>query len=165
MRLFIGCFVQIEGYDHLKSLLAPLFEGNWVNEGNLHLTFKFLGEVSDVAAVVRALDGLEFPRQRRIVFDRLGMFGQKILYATCGETELARLASAIDDRLAGSFAREKAFVPHVTLMRVRSCEGDACNGLLPPLPQGVSLEAKLKLLLIQSEPGRRGMVYKVLREF
>lgn len=165
MRLFIGCFVRIEGYDLLKRRLDPLYDGRWVNEGNLHLTFRFLGEVGDVAAVVRALEGLEFPRKKRIVFDRLGMFGQKVLYATCEDAELLRLASVIDERLAGSFAREKAFVPHVTLMRVRGCKNGACPGPLSSLPNGVALEAKLKVQLIRSEPGGRGMYYKVIREF
>lgn len=165
MRLFIGCFVRIEEYDLLKRHFASLFEGAWVNEGNLHLTFKFLGEVNDVTAVVSALEGLEFPRKKRIVFDRLGMFGQKILYATCEDADLNQLASDIDERLAGSFAREETFIPHVTLMRVRQCKNGTSSDPLSSLPEGVALEAKLKVLLIQSGPGHRGMYYKVLREF
>lgn len=165
MRLFIGCFLRIKGYEALKNTFDPLLEGRWIPEGNLHLTFKFLGEVEDVAGIVSALQGLEFPRFKPITCREIGMFGKKILYAGCDDPELARLAEAIDRRLADRFGREKSFIPHVTLMRVRSVDPDAAIPFSGPLPEGVSLEGELKVQLIHSESGRRGPYYHVIREF
>lgn len=165
MRLFIGCFVRIKGYETLKAVYEPRLAGRWIPEGNLHLTFKFLGEVSDVSGVVATLEGLAFPRGKRIVCRGMGMFGRKILYAACEDPDLKELAEAIDIRLAGQFEREKVFIPHVTLMRIRSIRESADLSPLTSLPEEVTVEGALKVQLIHSESGRRGVYYHVIREF
>ncbi len=165
MRLFIGCFIRIRGYDALKAAYASAYKGRWIPAGNLHITFRFLGEVDDVSSVVASLEGLEFPRRKRIECKGLEMFGEKILYASCDDPELGRVADAIDMRLAGSFGREKPFIPHVTLMRVQEISEDAGFSMPAPLPDGVTLEGELKVQLIHSESGQRGVYYHVLKEF
>lgn len=165
MRLFIGCFVRIRGYDALKAAYASSLAGRWTPEANLHITFRFLGEVEDVSSVVSALDGLEFPRGKPIECRELGMFGRKVLYASCNDPELNRVADAIDRRLGGSEERGEPFIPHVTLMRIRGIEEGASLPTPAPLPEGVFLVGELKVQLIHSESGHRGVYYHVLKEF
>ena len=165
MRLFIGCFFRIKGYGLLKQTFDPLLKGRWVPEADLHLTFKFLGEVENVAGIVSALEGIAFPRQKLISCREIGMFGKRVFYASCDDPELTRLAGEIDARLAGCFERENEFVPHVTLMRVQRVDPDVIMPFSGPLPEQVALEGELKVQLIHSETGHRGACYHVIREF
>lgn len=164
MRLFIGCFVRVRGYEALKRRFDPSLDGRWVREGNLHLTFRFLGEMKEASGVIAALEGIEYPRLQPIRFERLGMFGRKILYASSDDSVLSETAEAIDERLGPRSKREKSFIPHVTLMRIRSLKSDSFT-LPKRLPEGTALEGELRVQLIQSEQGHRGSFYKVLRGF
>jgi 2'-5' RNA ligase len=164
MRLFIGCFVRLKGYGALKRRFDPSLDGRWVRDGSLHLTFRFLGEMKDASGIVAALEELEYPRLTPIRFDGLGRFGHKILYATCDNPVLAQTAAAIDARLGPRSKREKSFIPHVTLMRIRSLKTDRIE-IPDRLPEGVEIDGELRVQLIQSEQGYRGTFYKVLRGF
>jgi len=163
MRLFVGCFVRIVGYEQLKEAVGECFEGRWVPEANLHLTFAFLGE-ADASEIIRDLDGLNLP-QHTVRFDRLGLFGSRLLYATSDDPGLYAAAEEIGERLGSRFQREERFVPHVTLLRMRRGRPSIPVKLPESLPEGVKIDAELKAVLIESLTGPEGgTVYRRVKE-
>jgi len=117
----------VEAQSELKLKLSGKI--SWTAPQNLHVTLKFLGEVSD-ADVVRVRDALRsiaIPRFS-ISISQLGTFPPRgparVLMADVAEpTELlVKLFDAIEDVCEPvGFAREqRAFHPHVTLARLRA---------------------------------------------
>lgn len=165
MRLFVGCFVRIEGYERIKKVFEPDVAGRWVLESNLHLTFRFLGEVTDENEVIRTLEPLVYRRGEAIAFERFGIFGRKILYAGTDHPVLYETALAIDALLGERETRAKSFVPHVTLMKISRLATPDIKMYLPPFPPGCRIDATLRVALICSELTREGPRYIVLKEF
>jgi RNA 2',3'-cyclic 3'-phosphodiesterase len=104
-------------------------EIRWTRPEGIHLTLKFLGQISDdqaqaVASALEALDGFEkfsvevrgfgfFPDVRR----------PRVFWAGLeAPPALARLASQVEDSMAGlGFVREsRPFAPHLTLTRFKN---------------------------------------------
>lgn len=90
-----------------------------------HLTLKFLGDVPDekAAEIVRRLRAIRC-RGFELALDRPGVFPKpdmiRVVWAGIGKSALlARLQSEVDEVLADMFQKEKDFVPHVTLARVK----------------------------------------------
>jgi 2'-5' RNA ligase len=148
----------------------------WVDRDNLHVTIKFLGEVTEerlgdvfdrVEAAARQLAPFDleiggagaFPSKRRPSVLWIGSVG--------GSDALAELASLVEDSLEEiGFAREhKAFHGHVTLGRLRKGS--------KPLPLAEALAAaELGILgssrvdsisVMKSELRPGGPIYSVLR--
>lgn len=165
MRLFIGCFVRIEGYETIRRLFEPCLKGKWVREANLHLTWRFLGDVDDPQPIIEALSPLRYPKGQKIGFERFGMFGKKILYADSDNQVLFETAEAVDALLGERGREEKAFVPHVTLMRIKHTEDPECLKPLPDFPKEASLCANLEVALVESELTEAGARYRVLKVF
>ena len=127
MRLFVGLAPPAAVLDDLDAACAPLRPGRedlrWTSRELWHITLAFLGEVGadradalvDAAGEVR-----EVPFA--MAFDRVGSF-RRARVAWVGTAEppppLLRLQAALDQALrARGFAlEERAFTPHVTLVR------------------------------------------------
>jgi 2'-5' RNA ligase len=102
----------------------------WVAAENLHITLKFLGAI-DEARVPAVIDALHTAAAGHRAFELavvgLGAFPSstrvRVLWAavSAGDDALAALASDVDDATAllGAPREARAFVPHVTLARVR----------------------------------------------
>lgn len=153
----------------------------WVPPANIHLTLRFLGEISEEEAgpVAAALEAA--CRQARACsfeLNRLGVFPRlktpNVLWAGPDETPsaLSSLAEDLDDALeAAGFAREKrAFRAHLTLARHR-------RGKKSPRELGRAIEeAEKKCLasrpalslteavLLKSELRPGGAVHTILRK-
>lgn len=104
-----------------------LVHGSFTRPENLHLTLKFLGDCTDqqkeiiehnlraitFACTQSQLGGLDVIEQRNKI---------KIIYCTIECPELIALAAAIEQVIPFEEKKEKrAFLNHVTLMRVKSC--------------------------------------------
>ena len=131
MRLFIACDLPENVRKKLVTLQNTLGSENarikWVEQKNIHLTMKFLGEVSydKVAGIKEALGNVEhgamscsvsgfgvFPSESYIRVMWVGLEPEK---------EIQELHTKIDDSLSGlGFGPEKRFQSHVTLGRVKS---------------------------------------------
>ena len=135
-RLFVAVKIDpdvIERLCQAESRLGNSLGGiRWVKREKLHLTLKFLGQVSDerIAPIGAALERALAPLPRCSVASRgLGVFpdirGPKVLWAGLDAAPLARLAGAVEEALAAlGFAREKReFKPHLTLGRWRDFAG------------------------------------------
>jgi 2'-5' RNA ligase len=152
----------------------------WSPAGNMHLTLKFLGEVS--AANVQTLTGMlrkEAVEHSRFTvrFAELGAFPNprrpRVLWVGAdAPPELLRLQKAIESetRLMGYPAEERPFSPHLTLGRVSaSAHADdvaAIARAIEQVPVGevgtVDVDA---IHLYRSDLRPSGAVYSVLETF
>ncbi|HKV88256.1 MAG TPA: RNA 2',3'-cyclic phosphodiesterase [Candidatus Dormibacteraeota bacterium] len=174
MRAFFGLPVpdaqRVELGRHLAACAAKAPEFRWVSEANLHLTMRFLGNVTEelVAGVASTLS-----EQKLHGFDvelgHMGAFkrGRLVRVVWIGMEqglEPARgLASIVEAACvgAGLEAETRPFQPHLTLARARGRDGAP----LPPLPDPPRLPPwrATGLVLYQSHLGRPGAVYEPLR--
>ena len=183
MRIFIALDIpgdirsrMLQYMDRARGL-AP--EARWVRKEGLHVTLKFIGEVSDLKvqevksslATVKAvpfaisLAGVGFfpsPKSPRVFW--IGVKG--------GPT-LAELAMAVDDAThkLGIPREERAFSPHLTLARVGSSPGaqhqlrPLASVLGPEAPPQFGTMTAHEFFLYQSQPQRGGSKYTKLQRF
>lgn len=140
MRAFIGIPLPLSVREQLRDLQAQLAAAKadvkWVEAENLHVTVKFLGEITDaereaVEELLRRVATHETPFS-------LGMAGigafpslssPRVVWVGLreGAERASRLAQAIDDAGAAIPLRREGrpFAAHVTLGRVRSLRGRA----------------------------------------
>ena len=132
MRLFVALAISEELRETFASLIQVLRHADaaprWVNTRNLHLTLKFIGEVSSekLAAICEALAAVHYTQGVSLKFRGLGFFPDarrpSIAWIGIEQCEyLTRLAAEIDNVLAplGVLREERAFVPHLTLARFK----------------------------------------------
>ncbi len=133
------CFVAIRIPQAVRSLLVRVQEAlgragadvKWVEEENLHLSLKFLGELSEdgvgrLSALLSA-EALRWPRLR-LAYAGVGAFPERgaprVVWAGCsGDLEKAAGLAAALERAAeqvGVPRENRLFVAHVTLGRVKS---------------------------------------------
>jgi len=178
-------FIAIEISDEIRNALAQTqshlkYSGadvKWVDPGNIHLTLKFLGEITEEKCekVKAALDEiaksfgpfeisikdigafpkLEYPRVIWIGLDK-------------GAKESTELAAKVDDALSKlGFAKEsRPFAAHLTIGRVRSSKNkevlkDKITSYELPV---TSYETIISLILFHSTLTPRGSIYTRLHE-
>ena len=130
MRLFVALAISNGVREAIAALireLQPLDDSwKWVRAENLHVTLKFLGEISlDKLEGIRvALRGVGCPWPIAVNFAALGFFPDerrpRVLWVGMEASQsLPALAAAIDDALAkvGVPREERDFTPHLTLAR------------------------------------------------
>ncbi len=133
----IRCFVAIEIDDAIKSELSSVIEElkpfgtgiRWVRPENLHLTLKFLGEVSEeripkIEKVLEVVAAQSRPFSLRV--RGTGTFPEKkrprVIWAGIEDSEkLFQLQKAIEKALSGLGFKEeqREFTGHITLGRVK----------------------------------------------
>ena len=140
MRLFVAAELSDDLIDALadtSALLRDGVRGRFVAPDLFHVTLAFLGEVpamqvDDVCGCVR--EGVAGIASFATSLGALGSFGRQtsaVLWQgfSSGRKEWDALAAGVRDALrAGGYdIDEKAFLPHVTLMR----RADVSGGMLP----------------------------------
>ncbi len=181
MRLFIAIelsqeirntLAQIES--HLKYAAADV---KWVEKDNIHLTLKFLGEVSEEKAekVKAVLDeiGRDF-KPFEISIKDIGAF-PKIDYPRViwvglekGSKESIELAGRIDDALSKiGFQKEtRPFAAHLTIGRVRSSKNKEAlkEKMLSYHLPSTAYHPISSVVLFQSKLTPKGPIYTKLHE-
>ncbi len=116
MRLFIASPVMFKNYAQIKEDFGEILHGKWVEEENLHLTWIFLGNVSDEKAVIEKMKRLSQTRTTTTVAE-LGYFGKppKVLFAKTDESTLYETARQFRE-IGFDLYR---FKPHITLCRIK----------------------------------------------
>jgi 2'-5' RNA ligase len=133
------CFIAVPVAEPVRKLILEVqrelrraeADVNWVAESNLHLTLKFLGDISEAqAASLRDLCSGEAARWPGISLQYAGMGSfpergtPRVVWAGCtGDIEkLAGLAAAIEchAETVGVPREGRPFVAHLTIGRVRS---------------------------------------------
>lgn len=128
-RLFVAIDFPEAVNQQLIGLCKGINKAKWIKPGQIHLTLRFIGEVTDEQAELLKLALREL---RAKAFDLqlkgTGTFPQqegrrpRILWADVqAGPELAELASKVDQAAtaAGLVLKEEDFTPHVTLARFR----------------------------------------------
>jgi len=168
LRLFVG----IEFPPELKLELSLLCSGvpgaRWVDPGNLHLTLRFIGEITeDLAADVdEALAELK-ARRFTLQLAGTGVFGGNKPHALWVGVErhpdLVRLRDKIEQALirTGLAPEQRRFAPHVTLARLRDPVLDALGHFLATHAQFRAAPLPVEhFSLIASFPTKAGSVYE-----
>ncbi len=135
MRLFVGTFVRgvisDSIYAEIKKDFNGIAAGKWVEKGNIHFTYKFLGETDketaelvlrdlqslltnyDTEIVIKGLDAFPNPNRPRVLF--AGIMKNKVLSDLNFRIERKTFELGFDPE-------EKKFNPHITLMRIKEAD-------------------------------------------
>lgn len=177
MRVFIALDIPSEirsrmtQYMEYAQTLAP--NARWARVENLHVTLKFIGEVSQtrVQEIVTALSVIKaapFP----VKFDGVGFFpnakaARVFWIGVDGDGALPSLAASVDAALEKlDIAREdKAYHPHLTLARAVSGPLRELQPLLDGPSVNFGTMTAREFFLYQSQPQRGGSRYAKLERF
>jgi RNA 2',3'-cyclic 3'-phosphodiesterase len=183
MRIFIALDIPAEIRARITEYMdrargyAP--QARWARPEGLHVTLKFVGEVSD-AKVQEIKDGLAVVKAQpfEVKFSGAGFFptakSPRVFWIGVeGGAALAQLARAVDNvtHQAGIAKEERAFSPHLTL--ARAAAGSGSTHQLRPLqyllekeaaPQFGTMTAQ-EFWLYRSELARGGSKYTKLERF
>ena len=182
----VRCFLAIDAPGDVRRLLVRVQEAlrradadvKWVEEENLHLSLKFLGDVSeDQVAKLKELLGAEAARwpAMKLTYAGVGTFPERglprVVWAgATGDLEkLAGLAAAVERSAeqVGVPREGRVFVAHLTLGRVKSgrnakrLQESIDNQRQVPLGSGTVGE----FVLYQSTLTSQGPVYEVIETF
>ena len=181
----IRTFIAIELSEEIHKELGTLIEQlrpipgkiNWVEPENVHLTLKFLGDITpeqieqiktvmnkakpDFAPFVLSLAALgAFPK---LNYPRVIWVGIKK-----GSAESIKLANIFEEALAKiGFPKEKrAFHPHLTLGRIKLIEDrQAYRKIMEKIPQVPSVETQVEeITLFQSRLTPKGSIYTAIHK-
>jgi RNA 2',3'-cyclic 3'-phosphodiesterase len=188
---YIRAFVAVELSDELKSVLAQAqlrlkksqvsYIGRWVAPDSVHLTLKFLGDVtpSRVEVVTQALHEACAPAKPfQIALSGLGCFPSRqrprvVWIGVTGDLEpLQALQRSVETALQslGFVAERRPFQPHLTLARIKDGAGTSERAELMTWMDAIQIApsapmAVRELDLIRSELRPSGAVYTRLASF
>lgn len=180
------CFVAVALPPPVRTLLVQVqdalrrAEGDlkWVEEQNLHLSLKFLGDLDEEALSklkdLLSLEALRWPAMA-LTYAGVGVFPDhgdpKVVWAGCGGDveSLAALASAIERaaELVGVPRERKPFVAHLTIGRVKSGRNvkrlQSAIANQREVPLGKDLVKKF--VLYRSTLTNQGPIYESIADF
>lgn len=185
MRTFIAIELPTDVKERLKGIQETLRKTDsdvkWVDPNNIHLTLKFLGEVSEekipvVKAAIKRIAQQNSPYPLSIsgigAFPRIS--SPRVIWAgvRTGENETARIAEQLEEDFSamGFPKEERKFSCHITLGRIRSSAGiqrlvklltDSGAALLP---ENLGFFASA-ITLFQSRLSPQGPAYEPLSVF
>ena len=181
MRLFIAIDLSPEFKQELARLQSELKKSNadvkWVEPENVHLTLKFLGEVTKEYAdkVKKVLDSVASQfKSFEISLSGIGAFPKldypRVVWVGIakGKDQAKKISEKLDEELSklGFAKEEREFAAHLTIGRVRSAKNKESlktnilsldPGPLPLAPQQVST-----INLYQSTLTPKGPIYTCL---
>lgn len=127
-RCFICIEMPREAIDYTEELQNQikkknLFHGKMTEPENLHLTLKFLGEISEgqIEDVKKKLKSFEF-KSFEASLGELGFFSEKmirILWMKINGKQIWELQKTIDGALSDIFPEEERFMSHLTIARIK----------------------------------------------
>lgn len=163
--LFLALKAKLNNYDKIQSDFSEVLKGRWVPEENLHITINYFGDQYSKDELLEKLPPLLSPVQPLQLSD-LGYFkANKILYAKSEMGGLDSISSSIAQAL--SLKQTKEFIPHVTLMRIKSItDQKGFQKILEDYKDEELGSVATSLELMQStihHPG--GAVYKTIKSF
>ena len=121
-------FIAIDIPENIKNEIVkvqkqiPSFNGKLTEYENLHLTLKFLGEIDEetIDKIKEKLKEIKFKKFNTEI-DEIGFFKKEhgaIIWLRL--TNCDDLQKEVDKKLEGLFEKEKRFMSHLTIARVKS---------------------------------------------
>ena len=182
-------FIAVEISDEIKDLLVRVeshlkYAGadiKWVDPKIIHLTLKFLGEITDnkCEAVKSALDAItKCLKPFEMTVKDIGTFPNsvhpRVIWAGLGDgaSEAVELAKHIEEAMSkiGFPAESREFSPHLTIGRVRSSSNmeklkdKISSASLEIRPGGIVSHKVISVILFQSTLTPQGSIYTKLHE-
>ena len=176
------CFISVELPENVRSQIFHSFEklknshtcfGNFVKKENLHLTLKFLGNLSSeelekVKNILKKIDFRQFPVETQGV----GFFPNenyvKTIWLEMVSPDFEFLKDEIDNRLRNLRFnnKEKNFSAHLTIARIKGMinKEEFLKKVKEVSPKKMFFIAD-QFSLIKSILKRKGPEYKVLQSF
>ena len=180
MRAFVGFFTTKGIYEHVEKLKEETkgyLKGKWVEPQNIHMTFQFLGDISQSQAV-SVLKNLQSIAEKhtpfKVQYRSLGVFPDRrrprILWVgvSRGENRLKRLANEVAqlNKKAGIRVDAKPFHPHVTVCRIKEADRKKLGSLMNRYRNfNFGEETVDRIALISSSLTSIGPIYTVVEEF
>ena len=170
-------FVAIRPPGPIRNLLLAAMGGisgaRWLNDAQLHLTLRFIGEVDRHVAVDvhAALGGIHHPRFEIAInglgaFDRRGQL-ETVWAGVAPQEPLKTLHKKVDQAMVrvGIEPDQRAYAPHITLARLNRSSGPV-RGLLEQ-SGGLRSEPFLvdRFALYESKLTPDGAVYTVVESY
>lgn len=171
VRAFISVDIPkniLEGITKIQKML-PEFNGKFTETENLHLTLKFLGDIDEeiLLEIERRLREINFKSfETRI--SEIGVFSPeyvKIVWVKLDNCE--NLQKAVDEKLSDIFEKEKRFMGHLTIARVKNIKNRKIflEGLKKiKIPSRLNFSVK-SFKLKKSELTPEGPVYETIEEY
>jgi len=167
----VRCFISINLPGNIKNEivkvqnLLPEFTGKKTETENLHLTLKFLGHIEEekleeLKKRLRKIRSEKF----QIVANKIGFFNPRIVWFHLANCEA--LQKEIDDALDGLFEKEKRFMSHLTIARVKGIKDKKrfLDGLSKIKIKNIWFDVD-NFCLMKSQLRRNGPLYSVIEEF
>lgn len=167
-RLFIGIRPPIAVRETLLACMGGVEGARWQDDGQLHLTLRFVGEIDaraaeDLASALGRVEMAPFP----LALGGVGHFERRgratALWAGIAPSEpLAILQRRVERacRSAGLDPDTRVYAPHITLARLNSSSGPV-GGWLADNARLASAEWVVEaFLLFESHMGREGSIYE-----
>jgi RNA 2',3'-cyclic 3'-phosphodiesterase len=170
MRVFIGINFPKEVLTEIEKIQSDLpdFSGKKIKSENLHLTLKFLGNLNSnkLEEVKKRLNQINFGVINSEI-NSIGFFSKRLLRVVWLHVSgFDELQKRVDSVLKDIFSKEKRFMGHVTIARIKN------------LPDKDSFMKKIEIFrikkisfqiksfyLIESKLGSFGSEYKILEEY
>ncbi len=158
VRLFVAVRLPEPVLDGVAALRRPAQAGvRWTTRAQWHVTLRFLGEVTDAAPVVAALERVSLPGAEGRLGPAVGRLGREVVMVPV--QGLDALAEAVVSATAavGLPPEGRAFRGHLTLARVRHGPVRALVG------EAIDLRFSVEdVRLVRSHLGRDGARYEDL---
>jgi len=173
------CFISINIPENIKKEILkiqsqlPEFKGKKTEFENLHLTLKFLGEINKemLQKVKDRLSSINFKKFKTQI-DSIGHFDNtksrfnKSLIIWLHLTNCEKLQKEIDNSLENIFPKEKRFMSHLTIARIKSVRNrkdflETINKIKVP---EINFDVD-KFYLMSSEVKSKGPEYKIIEEY
>jgi 2'-5' RNA ligase len=120
MRTFIAIEIPEEIKEEIVKIQNQLseFNGKKTKFENLHLTLKFLGEINEeeIEEIKKRLKKIKL-NSFEAEINSMGVFSDRIVWLNVKNCE--ELQKEIDEKLLGFFEKEKRFMGHLTIARVK----------------------------------------------
>jgi len=176
MRIFIAIEIPKGIKEYIYGIQENIRDNNvkakFVGMPQMHLTLKFLGEVSDtdIEKIKELLKNIKFDAYKAKL-DKIGVFPNesyiKVIWVGIEDNNKTMcLQQKIDSLLINLFKKEKKFHPHITLARVRFVKDK--NNFIEKL-NNIEIEKKgfgiKEFKVIKSTLTAQGPVYEDLDVF
>ena len=172
MRAFIGLRLPDSAKNKISEIQDTLmkkefFIGKFTEFDNIHLTLKFLGDIEEntLKLTRELLRGLNY-KPFRAKINQAGVFSDPLIRIIwVNILNVDKLQSLIDESLDGLFLKERRFMGHITLARVKKVKRQ--QPLLDHLKQ-IELDLDVPIdsfYLMESILTKEGPNYRVIEEY